>query len=118
VTDDSAFKRQVRARMAATGEKYTEARRMVLVDHAIRAAVQGGIERAVGVSAVDVDLAGNPVRVTIRAARPILLAGPRGAEADRLRGEMEGLAGRRVRLDILETPQAREATGNGPGQPG
>jgi hypothetical protein len=33
VTDDSAFKRQVRARMAATGEKYTVARRMVIADH-------------------------------------------------------------------------------------
>jgi hypothetical protein len=30
VTDDSAFKKQVRARMAATGEKYTVARRMVI----------------------------------------------------------------------------------------
>jgi hypothetical protein len=30
VTDDSAFKRQVRARMAETGENYTTARRMVI----------------------------------------------------------------------------------------
>lgn len=30
VTDDSAFKRQVRARMAGTGENYTTARRMVI----------------------------------------------------------------------------------------
>jgi hypothetical protein len=30
VTDDSAFKKQVRARMAATGENYTTARRMVI----------------------------------------------------------------------------------------
>jgi hypothetical protein len=30
VTDDSAFKKQVRARMAATGENYTVARRMVI----------------------------------------------------------------------------------------
>ncbi len=119
MTDDSAFKRQVRARMAETGEKYTEARRMVLEDTGIRAAVQRGIERAVGVSAVDVDLAGNPVRVTIRAARPILLAGPRGAEADRLRGEMEELTGRRVRLSILEAPDPRETPGIArPAQPG
>jgi len=33
VTDDSAFKRQVRDRMAETGEKYTVARRMVIADH-------------------------------------------------------------------------------------
>jgi KH domain len=30
VTDDSAFKKQIRARMAETGEKYTVARRMVI----------------------------------------------------------------------------------------
>jgi hypothetical protein len=32
VTDDSAFKKQVRARMAGTGEKYTVARRMVIAE--------------------------------------------------------------------------------------
>ena len=30
MTDDSALKKQVRARMAETGEKYTVARRMVI----------------------------------------------------------------------------------------
>jgi hypothetical protein len=34
VTDDSAFKKQVRARMAETGEKYTAARRMVIAGRA------------------------------------------------------------------------------------
>ena len=33
MTDDSAFKKQVRARMAETGEKYTVARRMVIAGH-------------------------------------------------------------------------------------
>jgi hypothetical protein len=33
VTDDSAFKKQVRARMTATGENYTTARRMVIAGH-------------------------------------------------------------------------------------
>jgi hypothetical protein len=180
VTDDSAFKKQVRARMAETGEKYTVARRMViagrgpgessmmlrvylsshvdleltaeagrayaaadeqgrqemadglLADHievagvaagskiltdqelraeaeaaedaAIRGVVQRGVERAVGLSAVEVGRAEDHLRVDIRAARPILLAGPRGAEADRLRGELEELTGRRVRLDFREVP--------------
>ena len=51
MTDDSAFKRQVRARMAETGEKYTVARRMVMAaaqDGAIRGAVQESLERLVG----------------------------------------------------------------------
>ena len=111
VTDDSAFKRQVRARMAETGEKYTVARRMVIVEQAIRGAVQRGVDRAVGVSTVDVDLAADPVRVTIRAARPGVAWGflrPAGNEgawrepaAEQLRGELEELTGRLVRLDIL-----------------
>jgi small subunit ribosomal protein S3 len=111
VTDDSAFKKQVRARMAETGEKYTVARRMVMTDAAIRDAVRRAAEPAAGVSAVDVYLAADPVRVSIRAIRPIVLAGPRGAEADRLRTEMEELTGRRVRLDIREVPGPREMAG-------
>src|SRR5215472_6833928 len=112
VTDDSAFKRQVRARMAETGEKYTVARRMVIAEQAIRGAVQRGAAWAVGVSAVDVDLAADPVLVTIRAARPGVAWGflrPAETEgvwrelaAEQLRGELEELTGRRVRLDILE----------------
>lgn len=108
MTDDSAFKRQIRARMAETGEKYTVARRMVIEEAAIRGAIQRGVERAVGVTAVDIDAAAEPIRVTIRAARPIVLAGPRGAEADRIRNEMEELTGRRVRLNILQVPDPQE----------
>lgn len=179
MTDDSAFKKQVRARMAETGEKYTEARRMVIAgqppvvvrvylkshvdleltaeagrayaaadeqgrremagrllvnrievagfaeagvtagsemvtnqelraeaeaaeDAAIRGAVQRGVDRAVGVSAVEIDRGEDQLRVGIRATRPILLAGRRGEEADRIRGELEELTGRRVQLSIWE----------------
>jgi hypothetical protein len=185
-----AFKKQVRTRMAETGENYTTARRMVIArrdpgqppaalrvylnrhvdleltgdmarayaaadeqgrramanrllvdqieaagsgetqvavgseivtdqelrteaeDAVIRGAVQRGIERAIGVSAVEVDRSPDRVRVSIRAARPIVLAGPRGAEADRLRGELEELTGKRVRLDIREGPGLQDAQGN------
>lgn len=179
MTDDSAFKKQVRARMAETGEKYTEARRMVIAgqppvvvrvylnshvdleltaeagrayaaadeqarremagrllvdrikaagfaeagvtagsemvtsqelraeaeaaeDAAIRDAVQRGVNRAVGVSAVEIDRDVDQLRVGIRATRPILLAGRRGEEADQIRGELEELTGRRVQLSIWE----------------
>jgi small subunit ribosomal protein S3 len=54
------------------------------------------------VSAVEVDRTPDRVRVSIRAARPIVLAGPRGAEADQLRGELQELTGKRVQLDIRE----------------
>lgn len=77
-------------------------------DAAIRGAVQRGIERAVGVAAVEVDHTPDRVRVSIRAARPIVLAGPRGMEADRLRGELVELTGKRVQLDIREIPGPQE----------
>ena len=56
--------------MAETGEKYTVARRTVIAatqDGAIRGAVQDSLERAIGLSAVEIDLAADRVHVTIRA---------------------------------------------------
>ncbi|HET6188961.1 MAG TPA: hypothetical protein VFE59_18455, partial [Trebonia sp.] len=80
-------------------------------DAAIRSAVQRAVERAVGVSAVDVGRAADRLLVDILAARPILVAGHRGG-ADRLRGELEELTGRRVRLDIREVPGPQEGPGS------
>jgi hypothetical protein len=80
-------------------------------DAAVRGVVQRGIERAVGVSAVEVGRAGDQLRVGIRAVRPILLTGRRGEEADRLRGELEELTGRRVRLDIWQVPEGTQNEG-------
>jgi small subunit ribosomal protein S3 len=42
------------------------------------------------------------VRVDIHTARPGIVIGRRGAEADRLRGELEKLTGKQVQLNILE----------------
>src|SRR5438105_4533199 len=134
VTDDSAFKKQVRARMAKTGEKYTEARRMIIVKReldqqrraeaeaaqnaAIRDVVQRHIERSVGLSAVEVHRAPEGVRVDIRAAKPIVIIDPYGpgpwreARADRLRAEMEELTGKPVQLNIWETPVLQEEPGS------
>lgn len=44
-------------------------------DTAIRGVVQRSMERAIGLSAVEVDLAADPVRVTIRAERPHVVWG-------------------------------------------
>jgi hypothetical protein len=87
-------------------------------DAAIRGAVQRSIERVVGLSAVEVDFAADRVHVTIRAARPGMAwgflhpAGTGGAwrepAAEQLRGELEELTGRQVRLDILEVPDPQD----------
>jgi hypothetical protein len=187
VTDDSAFKKQVRARMAETGEKYTVARRRViagrdpgqppvvlrvylnpyvdleltgeagrayaaadepgrremairlLAEHiemagagetgvaagseimtvqALRVeeigeVVRRRIGRAAGVSAVAVGGDMGQVRVDIEAARPGVVSGHGGAEAGRLRAELEELTGRPVLLSIGEPGPRR-----GPGDPG
>jgi small subunit ribosomal protein S3 len=46
------------------------------------------------------------VRVDIHTARPGIVIGRRGAEADRIRGELEKLTGKQVQLNILEVKNA------------
>ena len=186
MTDDSAFKKQVRARMAETGENYTTARRMViaardpgqppvalrvylnphvdleltgeaarayaaanepgqrdmanrlLADHiemagSGEAGVAAGSEimtvqalrveeigdvirrrigREAGVSAVSVGGDLDQVRVDIEAARPGVVSGHGGAEAGRLRAELEELTGKPVLLNILVKPGPQEGPGD------
>jgi small subunit ribosomal protein S3 len=101
VTDDSAFKRQVRARMAETGEKYTVARRIVVEDAAIRAMLHRYMEPA-GIERIDIDRAKDRVRVDIFTHRPRIVIGHRGEEADRIRAGLVELTGTRVSLNIFE----------------
>ena len=186
MTDDSAFKKQVRAQMAETGEKYTVARRMViagrdpgqppvvlrmylnphvdlqltgeaarayaaadepgrrdmanrlLADHMEMAgAEEGGVAagseimtvqalrveeigevvrrrlgRPAGVSAVSVGGDLDHVWVDIEAARPGVVHGHGGAEAGRLRAELEELTGKPVRLNMLVKPGPQEGPGD------
>ncbi len=186
MTENSAFKKQVRARMAETGEKYTVARRMViagrdpgqppvvlrvylnphvdleLTDRAARAyaaadepgrrdmasrlladhiemagveeagvvagseimtvqalRIEGIVEvvhrrigRAAGVSAVSVSGDLDRVQVDIEAARPGVVHGHGGAEAGRLRAELEELTGKPVLLSMLREPGPQEGPGD------
>ena len=60
-----------------------------------------GLERA-GISKVEIERTRDRVRVDIHTARPGIVIGRRGAEADRIRGELEKLTGKQVQLNILE----------------
>ena len=70
-------------------------------DFKIRRMMSKGLERA-GISKVDIERTRDRVRVDIHTARPGIVIGRKGAEADRIRGELEKLTGKQVQLNILE----------------
>src|ERR671932_783525 len=70
-------------------------------DVAIRKLMSKGMERA-GISRVEIERTRDRVRVDIHTARPGIVIGRRGAEADRIRAELERLTGKQVQLNILE----------------
>lgn len=73
----------------------------VAEDVKIRRMLSKGMERA-GISKVEIERTRDRVRVDIHTARPGIVIGRRGAEADRLRGNLEKLTGKQVQLNILE----------------
>jgi small subunit ribosomal protein S3 len=70
-------------------------------DVAIRKMLTKGMDRA-GISRVEIERTRDRVRVDIHTARPGIVIGRRGAEAERLRGNLEKLTGKQVQLNILE----------------
>ena len=80
------------------GQRYRD---YVKEDVEIRRLMSKGMERA-GISRVEIERTRDRVRVDIHTARPGIVIGRRGAEADRIRGELEKLTGKQVQLNILE----------------
>ncbi|RBQ22075.1 30S ribosomal protein S3 [Spongiactinospora rosea] len=73
----------------------------VAEDVSIRRMLQRGMERA-GISKVEIERTTDRVQVDIHTARPGIVIGRRGAEADRIRGDLEKLTKKQVQLNILE----------------
>ena len=73
----------------------------VAEDVKIRRMLSKGMERA-GISKVEIERTRDRVRVDIHTARPGIVIGRRGAEADRIRGQLEKLTKKQVQLNILE----------------
>jgi small subunit ribosomal protein S3 len=73
----------------------------VAEDVKIRRLLSRGMERA-GISKVEIERTRERVRVDIHTARPGIVIGRRGAEADRIRAELEKLTHKQVQLNILE----------------
>ena len=83
------------------GQQYKD---YVREDIMIRKLMDTGMERA-GISKVDIERTRDRVRVDIHTARPGIVIGRRGAEADRIRGELEKLTNKQIQLNILEVAQ-------------
>ncbi|ANC31184.1 30S ribosomal protein S3 [Isoptericola dokdonensis] len=84
------------------GQRYRD---YVREDVEIRKLMSTGLERA-GIAKVEIERTRDRVRVDIHTARPGIVIGRRGAEADRIRGELEKLTGKQVQLNILEVKNA------------
>ena len=80
------------------GQRYQD---FVAEDIAIRNMMEEGLERA-GISRVNISRKSGRVEIDIYTARPGIVIGRRGAEADRLEQQLEKLTGRAVQLNILE----------------
>ena len=80
------------------GERYAD---FVREDVKIRELLAKNLDRA-GVAKVEIERTRDRVRVDIHTARPGIVIGRRGAEADRIRGELEKLTNKQIQLNILE----------------
>ncbi len=76
-------------------------------DVQIRRMMSKGMERA-GVSHIEIERTRDRVRIDLHTARPGIVIGRRGQEADKLRQELEKLTGKQVQLNILEVKESRD----------
>ncbi len=70
-------------------------------DVKIREWLKKNLERA-GISSIEIERRSERVTIYLYAARPGIVIGRNGAEAERVRGELEKLTGKQVQLNILE----------------
>ena len=74
-------------------------------DIAIRRYLKRNLSHA-GISRVEIERTRDRVRVDIHTARPGVVIGRRGAEADRIRADLDKMTGKQVTLNILEVKGA------------
>ena len=80
------------------GQRYAD---YLAEDIKIRRLLQTSLDRA-GVSRIEIERTRDRVRVDIHTARPGIVIGRRGAEAERIRADLEKLTGKQIQLNILE----------------
>ncbi|NLA65231.1 MAG: 30S ribosomal protein S3 [Leucobacter sp.] len=80
------------------GQRYAD---YLAEDIKIRQHLSTTLDRA-GVSRIEIERTRDRVRVDIHSARPGIVIGRRGAEAERIRADLEKLTGKQIQLNILE----------------
>ena len=70
-------------------------------DDRVRAYIRERVRHA-GVSRIDITRTRDNVEVSVQAARPGIVIGRRGAEADAIRSDLEKLTSKKVKLNIIE----------------
>ena len=80
------------------GQRYAD---FVAEDVKIRKLLSTSLDRA-GVARIEIERTRDRVRVDIHTARPGIVIGRRGAEAERIRADLEKLSGKQIQLNILE----------------
>jgi small subunit ribosomal protein S3 len=80
------------------GQRYQD---YVTEDIKVRALLTSRLDRA-GVSRIEIERTRDRVRVDIHTARPGLVIGRRGAEAEAIRTDLEKLTNKQIQLNILE----------------
>jgi len=82
----------------AKGQRYRD---YVTEDVKIREFLKKELDRA-GIARIEIERTRDRVRVDIHSARPGIVIGRRGAEAERIRADLEKLTGKQIQLNILE----------------
>ncbi|HEX9861526.1 MAG TPA: 30S ribosomal protein S3 [Nitrospirota bacterium] len=70
-------------------------------DIALRKVVKKKLFHA-GVSKIDIDRAGNKIKVNIHTARPGIIIGKKGSEVDKLKKDLEVKTGKQIYINIIE----------------
>lgn len=77
----------------------------ILEDYQIRKFLKKKLSQA-GVAKIEIERAANKVRIRIHTARPGIIIGKKGAEIERLKGELEKKIKREIIIDIQEVRKA------------
>ncbi len=87
-----------RSRWYATKDQF---KGILIEDHRLREYIKKRYKFA-GIPKIEIERKGEEVNVLLNCARPGLIIGRKGAEIDKLRGELEALTAKKININIIE----------------